>query len=326
MFSNHLNILLRFLLLLAVVLAPATGMAAGASSPEIARVDGHAVRRTDLDRELKLIQLKMERQGRPVSAARLQRYAGEIRETLINRILLQEKARSGGVTTGARQVAKAMEEFKAGFQDEDAYRKALADMGFSEAALTEQIRNGLTIKSLLDRAVLQKIFISDKRIRAFYEEHPDLFRQPEQVRASHILIKLPAGADEATRAEALAAIRNLKMRIDAGEKFAVLAMDNSDDSSRTRGGDLGFFSRDQVPGPFADAAFSLAKGQVSDVVTTRFGYHLINVTDRKAARTMAFVDVKEMIVTRLRREQEEKKIGNYLEKLREGADIKRFPL
>ena len=308
---------------LATTLIPVSAMTADTN---IAIVNGKAIRRSDLDRELQLIKLKMEREGRTISGAALNRYAGEIRETLIHRILLLEKAQAEGLTVGQREVAHALTVFKSGFNGEAAYHKALKSMGFTEAMLREQMKNGLTIKSLIDKVVVQRIVISDQTVRAFYDEHPDLFLQPETVRASHILIKVPENASNTKKSEALAAIQNLKKRIDAGEGFAALAMDHSDCPSKTKGGDLGYFNREQMEPSFTAAAFALETGQISDVVATPLGYHLIKVTDRKAAHTTAFIEVKEMISDRLRQEKEEKKIGKYLEKLKEHADIKRFPL
>ena len=293
---------------------------------QIASVNDQVLSRQDLDREMKLVSLKLARQGRPVDDVQLKRYEGSIRETMIKRSLLLQQAKSMDIKVADRQVAKALAEFKKVFKDETAYANALKDMGFTEKMLTDQIRDGLTIKALIDNEVLRTVSLSDKQIRAYYDDNPNLFQRPEQVKASHILIAVPEGASEEKKAEALAAIQALKARIDNGENFATLAMENSDGPSKTKGGDLGFFGREQMVAPFSEAAFALEPGQVSDVVQTRFGYHLIRLTEKRAAQTMAFNDVKEAIATRLRQEQEGKKIDAYVKKLQERADIKRFPL
>jgi peptidyl-prolyl cis-trans isomerase C len=313
--------------MMAILLAaPAIIISAEAPAGQIARVNDTAVLRQDLDREMKLVSLKLARQGRPMDPQQLKRYEGEIRETLINRTLLLQQSQSEGIDIKDSPVAKALDEFKSAFKDEKAYQNALTEMGFSEEMLKTQIKNGLTIKTLIDKEVLQKISVSDQQVRAYYDDNPNFFRKPEQVKASHILVQVQENAGEAKKAEALAAIQALKTRIDNGENFATLAQENSDCPSKTKGGDLGFFSRDQMVPPFSEAAFALQPGQTSDVVQTRFGYHLIRVTERQEEQTMAFNEVKEAISARLRQEQEGKKIDVYLEKLKEHADIKRFPL
>jgi len=309
-----------------LLFAPATIVAAEAPAGQIARVNDTVLLRQDLDREMKLVSLKLARQGRPVDAEQLKRYEGEIRDTLINRTLLLQQAQSAGIDVKDTTVAKALDEFKAAFKDEKDYQNALTEMGFSEEMLKSQIKHGLTIKTLIDKEVLQKISVSDQQVRTYYDDNPNLFRKPEQVKASHILVQVPADAAEVKQAEALAAIQALKLRVDNGENFAALAQENSDCPSKTKGGDLGFFSREQMVAPFSEAAFALQPGQMSDVVQTRFGYHLIRVTERQAEQTMAFNDVKDAISARLRQEQEGKKIDAYLEKMKEHADIKRFPL
>ena len=305
---------------------PAITPAAEAPAGEIARVNDAAVLRQELDREMKLVSLKLARQGRPVNAEQLKKYEGEIRETLINRTLLLQQSQTMEIKVKDSLVAKALDEFKAAFKDEKAYQNALTEMGFTEEMLQGQIKNGLTIKTLIDKEAMPKVSVSDQEVRAFYDDNPKLFRKPEQVKASHILIQVPKDADEAKKAKALATIQALKTRIDNGENFATLAMENSEGPSKAKGGDLGFFGREQMVPPFSEAAFALQPGQMSDVVQTRFGYHLIRVSERQAEQTMAFNDVKEAISARLRKEQEGKKIDAYLEKLKEHADIKRFPL
>ncbi len=297
-----------------------------AAAGQIATVDGTAVLRQDLDREMQLVSMKLTRQGRPMSPEQLKRYENEFRETLINRRLLLQHAHAEGITIKESLVAKALAEFKDGFKDEQAYRQALTQMGFTEKVLEDQIRDGLAVKALLDKDVLNKISISDEQVRAYYDDNPNRFRQPEQVRASHILIQVPADADEAKKSEALKKIQGIQKRIADGENFADLAMKYSEGPSKAKGGDLGFFSREQMVQPFSEAAFALQPGQVSDVVTTRFGYHLIRVTERKPEQDIPFKDVSEAISARLRQEEEQKQIQAYLQDLRKDADIKRFPL
>lgn len=309
-----------------VLIVPVFSTAAAPPEGTIALVNDISVSRQDLNREKKKIALNLSQQGRPISEEQLERYEGNIRETLINRVLLLQQTESEGIAIKNRQVDKALKEFKSRFKNETDYQNALRQMETTEAELKDQIKSGLAIKTLIDKKVTHNISVSDKQTRTFYDEHPELFRRPEQVKASHILIQVPAGADEAKKEAALTSIQSLKKRIDNGESFANLAMEYSDCPSKAKGGDLGFFSREQMVQPFSEAAFALQPGQVSDVVTTQFGYHLIRVTERQEPQMMAFNDVKEDISNRLRREKEEKMIGDYIEKIKKKADIQRFPM
>lgn len=305
---------------------PAAVHAEKASAGRIASVNGTDLLRQDLDREMSMVKMRLTQQGRPVDAEQLKRYEDQIRDTLINRTLLLQQAQSLGIEANAALVTKAKDEFKAGFENDQAYQDALAEMGFSEAQLNTQIQDGLTIKALIDQTVTQQVNVTDPQVRAYYDGNPDQFRRPEQVKASHILIQVPEDASEAKKAEALATIQSLAGRIAAGEDFAALAQEYSDCPSKAKGGDLGFFGPEQMVPPFSQAAFALQPGQVSDVVETQFGYHLIRMTERQAPEALTFNDVKEEIATHLRQEQERTKIDDYLKQLTEKADIQRFPL
>jgi peptidyl-prolyl cis-trans isomerase D len=129
--------------------------------------------------------------------------------------------------------------------------------------------------------------------QALYDERSDRYDVPEQVRARHILIQVDREADEAAVAEAEAEARELLGRLEAGEEFAELAAEHSDDpGSKANGGDLGFFRRGQMVGPFEEAAFSLEPGATSEPVRSDFGFHVIRVEERRAAELRTFEDVK----------------------------------
>jgi peptidyl-prolyl cis-trans isomerase C len=160
---------------------------------------------------------------------------------------------------------------------------------------------------------------------AFYEQNKAHYEQPEQVRASHILIK-PDTSDpnvdpNVADAAALQKAQGLLAQVKAGADFAQLAKENSACASAAQGGDLGFNTRESWIQPFSDAAFALQIGQVSDVVKTRYGYHIIKVTDRKEASLIPFDQVKDQITKMLQGKREMELGSKYVKSLRDKAEV-----
>jgi peptidyl-prolyl cis-trans isomerase D len=141
-----------------------------------------------------------------------------------------------------------------------------------------------------------------ERVRKAVEERRSELDTPEQVRARHILVSLDPAADEATRAAARARLDAAKKRIEAGEDFAAVAMEVSDDpGSKASGGDLGFFKRGAMVGAFEDAAFSLEPGTLSGAVETPFGLHLIRVEEKQAASELPYSEASARVAQELAR-------------------------
>jgi peptidyl-prolyl cis-trans isomerase D len=151
-------------------------------------------------------------------------------------------------------------------------------------AVPERIALRYVLISPQTVAALQTV--APEEIRAFYEKNMAAFRQQEQVKARHILIKVDEAAPQKMVDEALGRIVAIRQDIVKGKDFAAMAAEHSEDSSRTQGGDLGWFSRGQMIEEFENAAFSLEPGKVSEPVRTLFGFHLIAVEDRHSERTL----------------------------------------
>ncbi len=158
---------------------------------------------------------------------------------------------------------------------------------------------------IIDAEELGKdIPVSDSEVKSYYDEHPDKYKHEKEVHARHILISLkPSGATEqdieASRAEAQKILEEAKK----GKDFAELAKKYSQDpGSAKQGGDLGWFDAKKMVPEFSEAAFSLQKGQISDVVKTSYGFHIIKVEDVREARTTPFEEVKGEIAKQLRTE------------------------
>ena len=146
---------------------------------------------------------------------------------------------------------------------------------------------------------------TDEELKAFYEKNKAQFTDPEQRRASHILIAAGADADAAAKAQAKEKAQKLLAELKAApEKFDELAKANSDDTgSAAQGGDLGFFSRDMMVKPFSDAAFAMKEGEISDLVQSEYGFHIIKVTGAKGSGEKPFEEVKPELEALYRQQQ-----------------------
>ncbi|MDY6864272.1 MAG: peptidylprolyl isomerase, partial [Thermodesulfobacteriota bacterium] len=197
-------------------------------------------------------------------------------------------------------------------------------MNTSEIDLKSQFKRGMAVEQFIDDQIAQKITISRKEVKMYYDSHPDNFKKPEQVKASHILIKVDPQADESQKKEARKKLDAIKQKLKKGEDFSTLAREFSQCPSSSRGGDLSYFGREQMVKPFSDAAFALKTGEVSDIIETRFGYHLIKVTDRKSETKISYQDAKEKVEQYLKQKKIFKEVNQYLEKVKRKAKIETF--
>ena len=149
----------------------------------------------------------------------------------------------------------------------------------------------------------QSMVVPDAELRAVYAGSMDNFRMPERVKARHILIKTQ-GKSDAEKKQALAKAQDLLKQLKAGADFTQLAQKNSDDSSNApKGGDLGWFVRGQMVPEFDKAAFALKSGDMSDIVNTEFGYHIIKVDEKESARVKPFEEVKAQLAAEVKKQR-----------------------
>jgi len=143
------------------------------------------------------------------------------------------------------------------------------------------------------------IRITEKEIQSFYEYNNEAYNQPKQIKARHILFELGEDASKETEEKVRKTAEAVLAKVRKGEDFAKLAAAYSSCPSKSKGGDLGYFKKGQMTPAFEEAAFALKKGEISDLVRTRFGYHIIKVEDIKEARTQPLEEVHDQIVDAL---------------------------
>lgn len=291
----------------------------------VAVVNGSVISRSEFNAEIGQVQQRFSSMGQPLSSTRLSEIKKKILENFIDRELLYQASQKNGIKVDEAEVNEQLIALKKRFPSEAEFNKALSERNISEATITSQLERNIAIKEFIDKQFVQKITITDKESKTYYESNPDLFKQPEQVRASHILIKVDPKADDAKKAEARNKIEEIQKKLQKGEDFSALAKEFSQGPSNVKGGDLGYFKRGQMVPPFEQAAFGLKPGTISDIVETNFGYHLIKVIDKKSESTIPYSDVKERLEQHLKQKKVQKEITSYVEKLKAKAKVERFP-
>ena len=277
----------------------------------------------DIQQEAAIIAADIQQRNLKWTEKQILDFGDEIADTLIDRELLYQKAQQRNIKIRSPWVERALQELKLGIGSTAAFNAYLKQTGLDEKQLRERIRKGLIVKRLLHRDILRRIKVSEAEMQAFFRRYPDYFVRKDQIRVRQIFIAFPDGADISARGDALLRIQSIQDRLRGGENFAALALEYSQDPSKSRGGDLGYLERSQMIASFADAAFALEPGQVSDIVETRFGYHLIKMVDRIPSSRMAYRNARVKIDRTLRRKKEKAAADAYMADLKKQAIIKR---
>jgi peptidyl-prolyl cis-trans isomerase C len=312
--------LLFFMTLTTFVLAEETQP----PTDKAAVVNGTVITQAELDSQMKIVIDRLRASGRLPDVSQLDQIRSQVLENLVARELLYQESQKKGIKISEEEVNKQLINVKAQFPNEAEFNNALTRMNLSEASIKEKLQRDLALKKLIEDEVAPKVTVSDSDIRAFYENNPETFKQPERVKASHILIKVDPKADASQKAEAQKKIDLVQEKLQKGEDFGALAKEYSEGPTGPKGGDLGYFTRGQMVKPFEEAAFAMKPGEVSGMVETTFGYHLIKVTDKTPEGTMSYDDVKERLGEFLKQQKIQEEINVYVKKLEEKAKIERF--
>ncbi len=289
-----------------------------------ARVNQSVISEARVQEELKRAKQQIMQKGQPVPEDQASRLRMLVLDRLISQELLYQASQQEKVNVAKQEVDEEFNQLKSRFPDARQFELALAMMNLNPQTLRDRLERGMAIRKFVEEHVTKDITVSDEESKAFYEEHQEDFRHPEQVRASHILVKAAPDAPEAQKTKAHEEIQQARERL-KDEAFADVAADVSDCPSSEKGGDLGYFQEGQMVKPFSETAFALEKGAVSDIVTTKFGYHLIKVTDKRAAGLSPYPDVKEDIQGHLKNSRSGEAVEARVKALREKADIEIVP-
>lgn len=188
--------------------------------------------------------------------------------------------------------------------------------------MKREYRYGMVVQKFLTEKFVAATELKEEKVKQYYDDNPAFFMQPERVRARHILVQAPENSDDERKEEALKKIKEVQEKLKAGGDFAELAKEYSEGPTNVRGGDLGYFRRGQMVEPFEKAAFAMEPGQISDIVKTKFGYHIIKLEDKQPEGLIPFEEIKDKLAEFLKQEEVQMKINAFLKEARKTAQIK----
>lgn len=296
---------------LSLVLALGVAFAAGCSDKGVAaKVNGEKILLADVDKQVEQIKQQYPQmfQG-PDGEGRLIDYKQRILDNLINQKLVEQAAKERRIEVSDEEVEKQLKALRGGFKDEEQFQAALKSANMTLDGLKKQIREQLLTTKIIE-SLAKDIKVTEDEMRSYYEKNKAQFEQKAAKRASHILFK---PEDKKKAEQVLAELRS-------GGDFAALAKEYSvDPQSAAKGGDLGWQT---TPLPEIDAALAkLDKGELSGLVKTSYGWHILRVTDTRKAMQQSFEQVKEQVKQILIQQKRADSYQKFIDELRKKAKI-----
>lgn len=287
-----------------------------------AMVNGEPIVAAAVQGEIKGLLGRAAAQGRTPTEAEMTALRESVLDKMIKLELLSQESKKAGMAVSSTDIDTELKGYKKGFADDKAFAKALGEASITETELRKQIGKNLAIQKFIDTKFKGKVQVTEQDAKDFYNKNQDKFAQPEMVHARHILITAKETEPKADKDRKRAKLVQIKKQLKEGADFAELAKQSSDCPSKERGGDLGFFPKGQMVKPFDEAVFKLKPGEVSDIVETEFGYHLIKLEEKKAAKTVSFDEAKAKITAYLTQEKITANIEAFLAEAKGKATIK----
>lgn len=288
----------------------------------IANINGEPVTQADLDQEIGALLNRMGASGIP--PAMLDQYRARLEPRAFDQLVLKSQlrdyAKKNNVAVTDQEVNDEIQKISGNFPTPEAFKEALAKQNMTVESLTEEIKKDFLLANAVKQYTSGLPQPTTPEMEAYYKEHAKDFTHPETVSASHILIGATEGTDANTKSASLAKAQALRDQLRGGADFAELAKTNSSCPSSQRGGDLGSFERGQMVPEFEEAAFKLKPGEISDVVETKFGYHIIKISQHNDAGTEPFKKIAPQVKDSL----QQKKLSDWFDQLIQGAKVEKL--
>lgn len=264
-------------------------------------------------RKLNLLQIR--------NPERMKQMKRAVLDKLIEQELFWQQAQKAGTIASAEEVEQAYQSTLGQFKSAEAFERRLLVEGYTPDTYRLLVKKQVSATKYANSVAAQESAVSDEEVHQFYLGNPEKFQRLQQVRARDILLKLAPDANDKERAARRQRIGQILKEARAGKDFEQLAREHSESPTKQWGGEMEPFSRGQLARPIEDAAFALKPGQVSDVVTTPEGFHIIKLEQLNPATIVSEAQARERIRNFLQERKANSAIDKEAERLRSAGNV-----
>jgi len=299
--------------------SPGPSAAETAPNPVVLRVNGDPIYAVEISMVMQTIQSQLTERGEEVDQRELAMVATQ---RAVEQKLLVQEARRFGVEADELDVARAaqMAEQQAGGRT--MLEAKLKATGSSYEKFLNMIREIEILKAFVARQIEPNVVVTDEEIAAYYKDNPELFEAEDRAHAYHMIFIIGEDAAPAALAAARSKAEAARQRALAGdEDFTTIARELSEGPSAPTGGDLGWVTRGALVSPLSETIFGLEPGGISEVIQSRFGFHVATVSERRPAETISLEEASVQVADLLRAQKATATLGQLLETLVKTAKV-----
>ncbi len=293
---------------------------AKAPTDAVAKIGATTISRAELDRALSVLTAQNRLPAANTPESRKQAESAALDQLIFAELMYQEGLKTPPADLD-KQVDFKMSQNKSKFGSPAEFEAALKGAGVTEKDLVDITKKDIVISNYIEKKIAPTITVSDDEVKTFYNDNKEQLKEEPQVKASHILIGVDSSASPEEKKKAREKAEALLKEIRGGKDFAEAAKASSTCPSKEQGGDLGYFGKGQMVPQFEQTAFAMKVGEISDVVETQFGYHIIKLTDKTGGEAPKLDDIKEKIATYLKGQKTQKAVFDFVTKLRKDAKV-----
>lgn len=287
----------------------------------IARVNGTEIPARQLDQTVRIYLESSSRDPKTVPEDQIRGLRKQLMDSLVSSEILFQASQKAGIAVSDESINEQLQSLRSRFPSEDDFSRYIAGQEITLQDMRERIRRNLATQELVGKEIEAKLSVSEAEIADYYRKNKDKMRREESVKVSEIFVRTDPKAAADARAKARQKIESLLKEVRGGKEFAALARQFSEAPDARQGGDMGYITRNGTLPAIASPAFRLKVGEVSDVVESPFGYHVLKVTEKKPAGDVKLEEAKPQVSRIVRQQKEREAFNAYLARLKAASKV-----